>query len=91
MPNSKAHQSNLIEQLGEINFVFTDKTGTLTKNKMQFRELFSHNVQECLLAMSLCHSVIKLENSFIGSSPDEIAMLDYCELMSVRFQGIDNK
>lgn len=41
--------------------------------------------------MSLCHSVIKLENTFIGSSPDEIAMLDYCELMSVRFQGIDNK
>ncbi|CAD8046114.1 unnamed protein product [Paramecium primaurelia] len=90
MPNSKSHQSNLIEQLGEINIVFTDKTGTLTKNSMQFRELFAQNEKEALLCLSLCHSVVKSKNKLIGSSPDELAILDYCEQKGYLFQGIDN-
>ncbi|CAD8053969.1 unnamed protein product [Paramecium primaurelia] len=90
MPNSKSHQSNLIEQLGEINIVFTDKTGTLTKNSMQFRELFAQNEKEALLCLSLCHSVVKSKNKLIGSSPDELAILEYCEQKGYLFQGIDN-
>ncbi|CAD8051177.1 unnamed protein product [Paramecium sonneborni] len=90
MPNSKSHQSNLIEQLGEINIVFTDKTGTLTKNCMQFRDMYTQNEKEALLCLSLCHSVVKSKNKLIGSSPDELAILDYCEQKGYLFQGIDN-
>lgn len=81
--NSKANQSNLIEQLGEIDFVFTDKTGTLTQNKMIFKELDATNKQEALLCLSLCHSVIKSEDKLIGSSPDELAFLDYCQTLGI--------
>ncbi len=33
-----ARTSNLNEDLGQIEYVFTDKTGTLTCNEMEFRK-----------------------------------------------------
>lgn len=40
----KANSSNLNEELGCINYIFSDKTGTLTQNVMEFREFIAGNV-----------------------------------------------
>ena len=35
----KAQASNLNEELGQIEYVFSDKTGTLTSNIMEFKKM----------------------------------------------------
>jgi phospholipid-transporting ATPase len=40
----EVQSSNLNEELGNIKYVFSDKTGTLTKNKMIFKKLLIGNV-----------------------------------------------
>jgi len=38
-----ARTSDLIEELGQVEFIFSDKTGTLTKNEMEFRKCLINN------------------------------------------------
>ncbi len=38
--HSTARTSELIEELGQVEFVFSDKTGTLTQNVMEFKKCF---------------------------------------------------
>jgi magnesium-transporting ATPase (P-type) len=38
-----ARTSDLIEELGQVEFIFSDKTGTLTKNEMEFRKCYINN------------------------------------------------
>ena len=36
---ARVQSSNLNEQLGQIDYIFSDKTGTLTKNYMEFKKV----------------------------------------------------
>ena len=40
MPETVARNSNIPEELGRIEYLFSDKTGTLTQNSMIFKKLY---------------------------------------------------
>lgn len=84
---AKVRNSDLVEELGQISHIFSDKTGTLTKNELKYIKSFSNgrefrNAQRptnqyFVMNIMLNHD-IETENgmSYVGKSSDEIALLE---------------
>ena len=73
-----------IENLAEVDVVFSDKTGTMTKNNMKFECCVERNYLESrgdeisvesLFCMALCHTVMPFESGYQGESADEVALV----------------
>lgn len=64
---TKVQSSNLNEQLGQVKYVFSDKTGTLTCNLMEFKKMSignesygsdNCNHNQCLSSIAQCKDAI---------------------------------
>lgn len=73
LTNKKALTRNMyaIETLGAINVLCTDKTGTLTENKMTVQEVYAHTDSFYDTAYYACQN--------IAFDPMEAAIKDYCQ------------
>lgn len=86
--NAIVRKMSSVETLGTIEVICSDKTGTITQNKMKVREvLYNSKVcesneieKDCILldAMALDNDVEKTEDKYIGD-PTEIALYEVCE------------
>lgn len=68
-----------LEDLGNIEVLCTDKTGTITENKLSLEKIFSENKEKCLLYGLFCSPYVKEEIESI-KDPFDSALFEKASL-----------
>ncbi len=73
-----------VEDLGDIEILCTDKTGTITENKLWLNNVYSSDRDKCILYGLLSSSCIEESNGAVRD-PFDLALLRECSGLSRRY------
>mmetsp|Transcript_32846 Transcript_32846/g.50197 ORF Transcript_32846/g.50197 Transcript_32846/m.50197 type:complete len:241 (+) Transcript_32846:953-1675(+) len=79
----KVQNLSMHEEIGQIDYLFCDKTGTLTKNELLFRYVSTKEGvvarKDFLRCVLLCHEVYRVNGKLTGASQDELVLIEHAE------------
>jgi Mg2+-importing ATPase len=79
-----AKQLVSIENLGNMDVLCTDKTGTLTEGKIVLVDTFPKNSVEVIQAALICNSATTKEHRKISGNPIDSAIIEYANHHSIK-------
>lgn len=71
-----------VETLGCTQIICTDKTGTLTQNKMTVVDSYTFDELQLAKTLGLCNDVKKDKNGNLVGDPTEVALYNYAEKLA---------
>ena len=103
--NTIIKKLHAVETLGCCQVICSDKTGTITQNKMTVREVFVNNslysqnklnllnldnCSQLLKCMTLCNDAKKQKDSYLGD-PTETALIQFAEIFNLSKRSLEIK